>query len=143
MVQRQLVSLPLHAALLVHGQAWTGLHINREWYTMGHLLPGKDDFLRVAVRIGNVGYEMFRSQNEDMAHFPINSSTIVGAVELYRETGDPRHLALASTVIDIRGKYPGGTDCWQDRVPLRRHGDEQMKMHNSSPQRGVPCEVSR
>ena len=31
---------------------------------------------------------------------------------------NPRELA--NLVIDIRGKYQGGTDCWQDRMPLRQ-----------------------
>ena len=102
---------------------------HHEWYTMGHLLTaaalhhrltGKDNFLKVAVRIGDFGYDMFKNHNKQMAHFPINPSIIMGAVELYRQTRDPKHLALANMVIDIRGKYRGGTDCWQDRLPLRK-----------------------
>jgi DUF1680 family protein len=109
---------------------------HHEWYTMGHLLTaavlhhrltGKDDFLNVAKKVGDFGYRMFRSQNKAMAHFPINPSIIMGAVSLYRETGDPKHLELAKMVIDIRGKYPGGTDCWQDRVPLRQ--EEEVVGH--------------
>lgn len=102
---------------------------HHEWYTMGHLLTAaalhhrltsKNNFLKVAIKIGDFGYDMFKNHNKQMAHFPINPSIIMGAVELYRETRDPKHLALANMVIDIRGKYPGGTDCWQDRVPLRK-----------------------
>ena len=102
--------------------------VHHEWYTMGHLLTaaalhhrltGKDIFLDIAVKVGNFGVDMFRNHNEEMAHFPINPSLIMGAVELYRETRDTRYLELANFVIDIRGKYPQGTDNWQDRIPLR------------------------
>lgn len=103
--------------------------LHHEWYTMGHLLTaaalhhrltGKDNFLNVAIKVGNFGYDMFRNHNQQMAHFPINPSIIMGAVELYRQTRNPQHLALANMVIDTRGRYPDGTDCWQDRVPLRK-----------------------
>jgi DUF1680 family protein len=101
---------------------------HHEWYTMGHLLTaavlhhrltGKENFLNVAIRVGDFGHDMFKNHNPRMAHFPINPSIIMGAVELYRVTRDPKHLELANMVIDIRGKYKGGTDCWQDRVALR------------------------
>ncbi len=101
---------------------------HHEWYVMGHLLTaaalhhrftGKKAFLNVAEKVGDFGYHMFKNHNKEMAHFPINPSIIMGAVELYRESGDPKYLALANLVIDIRGKYPNGTDNWQDRIPLR------------------------
>jgi len=105
---------------------------HHEWYNMGHLLTaaalhhrvtGKSNFLEVAIKVGDYGYDMFKNHNEEMAHFPINPSIIMGAVELYRETGKPKHLELAEMVIDIRGKYPDGTDNWQDRFPLREENE--------------------
>ena len=99
-----------------------------EWYNMGHLLTaavlhhratGKENLLNVAKKVGNYAYTMFRFHNQDMAHFPINPSIIMGAVELYRDTRDTTYLSLANLIIDTRGKYEGGTDNWQDKVPLR------------------------
>ena len=99
-----------------------------EWYNMGHLLTaaalhhritGKTNFLDVAKKVCQYGFVMFREHNAEMAHFPINPSIIMGAVEMYRETGNPQQLELAKMVIDIRGKYPNGSDNWQDKIPLR------------------------
>lgn len=44
----------------------------------------------------------------------------MGIVELYRATRDPRYLELARFFLDIRGTEPGGSDNFQDRVPLRK-----------------------
>ncbi|MDH5603306.1 MAG: glycoside hydrolase family 127 protein [Cyclobacteriaceae bacterium] len=102
---------------------------NHEWYNMGHLLTsaalhhritGKNNFLDIAIKVADYGHYMFSHHNDSMAHFPINPSIIMGAVELYRETRDPKNLELANMVIDIRGKYEGGSDAWQDRIPLRK-----------------------
>ena len=102
---------------------------HHEVYTMGHLLTaavvhhrctGKDSFLSTARRAGDFLCKQFKDKNPAMAHFPINPSVIMGAVELYRETGEPRYLELANTVIDMRGAFKGGSDINQDRIPLRR-----------------------
>lgn len=102
--------------------------IHHEWYNMGHLLTaaalhhritGKSNFLEIANKVCDFGFEMFANHNKEMAHFPINPSIIMGAVEMYRETGKTNQLELAKMVIDIRGKYPDGTDNWQDKTPLR------------------------
>jgi len=98
-----------------------------EWYNMGHLMTasalhhrmtGQTDFLSVGVKVCDFGYMMFKDHGADMAHFPINPSMVMGALEMYRETGDRKFQELARMVIDNRGKYPGGSDNWQDRIPL-------------------------
>jgi len=103
-----------------------------EWYNMGHLLTaaalhhrltGKSGFLEIAIKVCDFGYFMYREHNKEMAHFPLNPSIIMGAVEMYRETGDKKHLELAKMVVDNRGKYPKGTDMWQDRIPLREENE--------------------
>ena len=103
-----------------------------ELYTMGHALTaaclhhritGKTSFLDVARRIADYVWRQYGDVPERMAHFPYNPSIIMGAVELYRTTGERRYLELASWVIDSRGKYPKGAigkgDHCQDRIPLR------------------------
>jgi hypothetical protein len=43
----------------------------------------------------------------------------MGMVELYRETGEPRYLALAQKFLDMRNiSIPDGGDDNQDRVPF-------------------------
>jgi len=104
---------------------------HHELYTMGHLIAAaclhhritaKTNFLVVARRVGDYLYGVLRDKPPAMAHFPINPSLIMAAVELYRTTGERRYLDLANAVIDLRGAYPGGSDLNQDHVPLR---DEQ------------------
>ncbi len=99
-----------------------------EWYNMGHLMTaaalhnritGKTEYFGVAKKVCDYAYDMFKNHNEEMAHFPLNPSMIMGAVEMYRETNDPKHLELAKLVVDQRGKFKGGTDLYQDRVPLK------------------------
>ena len=102
---------------------------NHELYVMGHLLTaacihhrmtGKSNFLAVARKVGDFMYNTFMPRDPKYAHFGINPSYIMGAVELYRTTGDKRYLELANTFIDMRGSQPGGTDLNQTRVPLRK-----------------------
>ncbi|NOZ22098.1 MAG: glycoside hydrolase family 127 protein [Planctomycetes bacterium] len=99
-----------------------------ELYTMGHLttaacihhrITGETDLLDVATKCADYLYETFKDKDPKLAHFPYNPSLIMGAVELYRTTGEKRYLDLANTLIDMRGAFPGGSDQCQDRIPLR------------------------
>jgi len=119
---------------------WQDLH-HHELYNFGHLLTaacvhhratGKDSFLRIARKAGDYLYSVFAPRPRALARFGFNPSNIMGAAALYRTTGDPRYLELAGVFVDMRGSAPatpeerakrwhlGGTDCTQDRVPLRR-----------------------
>jgi len=118
-------------------------HHHHELYTMGHLLTaasvhhrttGRDNFLKVARRAADFVHKTYGDPAADpmLANCPVNPSIIMGAVELYRTTGERRYLELANIIIDNRGKRRGeigrtpwgrplgGTDLNQDRVPLRR-----------------------
>jgi uncharacterized protein len=102
---------------------------HHEWYNMGHLLTAaaihhratqKTSLLEVANKICEYGYYMFGEHNEAMAHFPINPSIIMGAVEMYRETGNPKHLELARMVVDLRESIQGVSTHGRTRYPCAR-----------------------
>lgn len=112
---------------------------DHEIYNMGHLLTagvihhrmtGQSNLLDVARRTGdflctNLGVAV----KPYMAH---NPSAIMGLVELYRLTNQPKYLACAKLIVDGRGAEPrrqplwnmrpgiDGTDLIQDRVPVRK-----------------------
>jgi DUF1680 family protein len=120
---------------------WTSRH-HHELYNLGHLLTaaclhhqatGKDMFLRVARKAADYLCKVFAPRPPELAHFGFNPSNIMGLVDLYRETGEPRYLELAGVFVDMRGSQPWprdlaglaalgdphpGDQC-QDRVPLR------------------------
>lgn len=102
---------------------------NHELYNMGHLLTaacihhratGKDNFLNVARKLGDYLCTEFLPRPKALAHFGFNPSNIMGAVELYRTTGESRYLELAKTFVDMRGSQPGGSDQNQSKIPLRQ-----------------------
>ncbi len=106
---------------------WTDLN-HHELYNMGHLMTaacihhrvtGKDSFLNVARKVGDYLYTLFEPRPRELAHFGFNPSNIMGAAELYRTTGDPKYLRLASLFVTMRGSQPGGSDQQQAKVPLR------------------------
>ena len=86
-----------------------------ELYTMGHMLTaacahyratGKKNFLRIARKSADFVYDFFSKNQAEYPEFPNNPSIIMGAVDLYRVTGDRLYLDLANHFIDSRGKYP-------------------------------------
>lgn len=102
---------------------------HHELYNMGHLLTaacihrratGKENFLSVARRLADYLHTVFDPRPPELAHFCFNPSNIMGAVELYRTTGEPKYLKLAQTFVDMRGSQPGGSDQNQSAVPLRQ-----------------------
>ena len=110
---------------------WDDLHTH-ELYNMGHLLTsacvhyratGKDSFFGVAKTLGYCLCDVFLPRPPELAHFGFNPSNIMGAVDLYRATGEKKYLDLAGTFVSMRGSQPGGSDQNQARVPLRKETD--------------------
>jgi DUF1680 family protein len=115
---------------------------HHELYTMGHLLTaacihhrltGKTELLTVACKTADYVYETFKGRDPKLADFPRNPSIIMGAVELYRTTGEKKYLDLANFFIDWRGSRYGngrrntwggpvtnGSDLNQNWRPLRK-----------------------
>jgi len=110
---------------------WQNLH-HHELYNMGHLMTtgcihyritGKTTLLNIAKKTADYLYDVFKSRDPKLAHFGFNPSNIMGAVELYRSTNDPKYLELAQIFVDMRGSRPGGDDQNQTRTPLREEDE--------------------
>ncbi len=115
---------------------------NHELYTMGHLLTaacihhrltGRTKLLDVARKTADYVYKTFKGRDPKLADFPRNPSIIMGAVELYRTTGNRKYLDMADFFIDWRGSRYGngkrgawanplknGSDLNQNWRPLRK-----------------------
>ena len=108
-------------------ERWTNLH-DHELYNMGHLLTaasvhhritGQDNFLQVAIKLADYLYDVFQPRPPELAHFGFNPSNIMGMIDLFRATDNPKYLELAKTFVDMRGSQPGGKDLNQSGQSLR------------------------
>ena len=119
------ISAPMQ--LSADKERWTNLH-DHELYNMGHLLTaasvhyritGQRNFLDIAIKLADYLYDIFMPKPPELAHFGFNPSNTMGAVDLYRATGDRRYLELALCFVDMRGSQSGGKDLNQSLVSLR------------------------
>ena len=102
--------------------------LNFETYNLGHLMTagiihyratGKRTLLDAAIKATDFLCGFYERASADLARNAICPSHYMGVVEMYRETGNPRYLALANDLINIRGMVKNGTDDNQDRIPFR------------------------
>jgi DUF1680 family protein len=106
-----------------------GNRLNFETYNLGHLMmagiihhraTGKKTLLNAAIKATDFLCSFYEHASAELARNAICPSHYMGVAEMYRETGNPRYLALAKNLIDIRGMVENGTDDNQDRVPFRK-----------------------
>ncbi len=102
---------------------------NFEMYNMGHLLTaaclhhrvtGRTNFLSVARKAADFLDATFRDASPESARSSVCPSHYMGMVELYRTTREPRYLALAKKLFELRGQIADGGDDNQDRIPFER-----------------------
>jgi DUF1680 family protein len=114
------------------GRRWTDLAHGHELYCAGHLIQaavayrraiGDDRLLAVARRFVDCIHAVFGPDRR--ATTDGHAEIEMALVELYRETGERRHLDLAAFFLDQRGRGRIGQNrynspaAFQDRVPVR------------------------
>ncbi len=106
--------------------------LNFEMYNFGHLFTaaavhhqatGKRTLLDVAIKAADFLSGAFQSPTPELARNSVCPAHYMGAVDLYRVTGDARHLALAKRMFALRDLVADGTDDNQDRFPFRLQSD--------------------
>jgi DUF1680 family protein len=104
--------------------------LNFEVYNLGHLITaacahyrgtGEGTLLDRGVRAANYLGRVFGENMAGKAKTAICPSHYMALIELYRTTGDARHLETARRAIALRDEIRDGTDDNQDRLPLREH----------------------
>ena len=114
---------------------FTELNWTHEMYVLGHWLQAaialartadRTDLLDLALRFVDLVDSRFGPDGED--GIPGHPEIETALVELYRLTGDQRHLALAQHLVDQRGRgiLPGGSfggRYYQDHRPVREATD--------------------
>jgi hypothetical protein len=102
---------------------------NFEMYNLGHLFTtacvhhrttGQTNLLAIALKAADFLERSFSNATPESARSPVCPSHYMGLVELYRTTGAPRHLRLATNLFALRSAVPDGSDDNQDRIPFLR-----------------------
>jgi DUF1680 family protein len=100
-----------------------------EMYNFGHLFTaacvhhratGKKSLLNVATKAADFLCAAVETPTPDVARCAVCPAHYMGAVELYRTTGEKKYLALAVKLLALRDDTKDGTDDNQDRLPFRK-----------------------
>lgn len=100
---------------------------NFEMYNMGHLMTAgcvhyeatqQRTLLDVAIRAADYLDQLFSKPDASVARHAICPAHYMGAIDLYRATGNPKYLELCKRWIQMRDLVQGGGDDNQDRVPF-------------------------
>mgnify|MGYP002511034218 CR=1 FL=1 len=106
---------------------FTNLMDHHEMYCLGHMIEGavayyratgKRKFLDCAIRYVDCVSENIGPEPEKLPGYPGHEVAEMALVELYRVTGDRKHLELAKYFIDQRGQEP-------------LYFDQERKAHNN------------
>jgi DUF1680 family protein len=100
---------------------------NWEVYNFGQLLmaasvhyrvTGKTNFLTIACAAADYLDDVFKKPTPELALHDMCPSHLMGLVELYRVTHEPRYLALARRMMAMRDLIEDGTADNQERLPF-------------------------
>lgn len=100
---------------------------NFEMYNMGHLMTaacvhfeatGDDSLLQVARKAADYLDKRFANPDVAVARHAICPAHYMGAIDLYRTTGEARYLELCKRWLAMRDLVTGGGDDNQDRIPF-------------------------
>lgn len=98
-----------------------------EAYNIGHLMTaacvhyrvtGKHNLLDIAIKATDYLYNFYERASPEIARNAICPSHYMGIIEMYRTLKDPKYLALANKLIDMRG-VAAGSDDNSDRYKFR------------------------
>ncbi|MDR2101720.1 MAG: glycoside hydrolase family 127 protein [Treponema sp.] len=104
--------------------------LNFEVYNLGHLITagcvhyratGEKTLLDAGIRAADYLGRIFGENLRGKAKTAICPSHYMALIELYRTTGEARHLETARRAIALRDEIQDGTDDNQDRLPLGEH----------------------
>ena len=100
-----------------------------EMYNFGHLMTtacvhydatGKTTLLAIAEKLSDYLIKAFEHPSPELAKNSICPAHYMGLVNMYRATGEQKHLNLLKTLVEMRALMEGGSDDNQDRIPFQQ-----------------------